>query len=151
MYPMRSAGSRRCPCRTGKDELLETAMALHDAAIKDEYFVKRRLAPNVDFWYVCSFITLRIYLLRSSFSKTSGGEFFFFPASGNSVKIVSRSGLIYRAMGKWRIQGAITSSRSARFPPRLFPGPICRAPRGGLVGSLATGVFNRDKLGDLSV
>jgi hypothetical protein len=36
--------------RTGKDELLETAMALHDAAIKDEYFVKRKLAPNVDFW-----------------------------------------------------------------------------------------------------
>jgi hypothetical protein len=27
-------------------------MALHDAAIKDEYFVKRQLAPNVDFWYV---------------------------------------------------------------------------------------------------
>jgi citrate synthase len=38
--------------RTGKDELMETAMALHDAAIKDEYFVKRQLAPNVDFWYV---------------------------------------------------------------------------------------------------
>ncbi|KAI0038543.1 peroxysomal citrate synthase [Auriscalpium vulgare] len=35
---------------TGKDELLETAMALHDAAIKDDYFVSRRLAPNVDFW-----------------------------------------------------------------------------------------------------
>ncbi|KAI0777049.1 peroxysomal citrate synthase [Irpex lacteus] len=34
---------------TGKDELLETAMALHDAAMKDEYFVKRKLAPNVDF------------------------------------------------------------------------------------------------------
>ncbi|KAH9986226.1 peroxysomal citrate synthase [Russula vinacea] len=34
---------------TGKDELMETAMALHDAAIKDEYFVKRQLAPNVDF------------------------------------------------------------------------------------------------------
>ncbi|KAI0058161.1 peroxysomal citrate synthase [Artomyces pyxidatus] len=34
---------------TGKDELLETAMALHDAAIKDEFFVSRRLAPNVDF------------------------------------------------------------------------------------------------------
>ncbi len=37
---------------TGKDELLETAMALHDAAMKDEYFVKRKLAPNVDFWCV---------------------------------------------------------------------------------------------------
>lgn len=36
--------------RTGRDELLETAMALHDIAIKDEYFVSRKLAPNVDFW-----------------------------------------------------------------------------------------------------
>ncbi|KAK7690677.1 hypothetical protein QCA50_005776 [Cerrena zonata] len=35
---------------TGRDELLETAMALHDAAMKDEYFIKRKLAPNVDFW-----------------------------------------------------------------------------------------------------
>ncbi|KAF8199591.1 peroxysomal citrate synthase [Pholiota molesta] len=35
---------------TGKDELLETAMALHDVAMKDEYFIKRKLAPNVDFW-----------------------------------------------------------------------------------------------------
>ncbi|KAH7908194.1 citrate synthase-like protein [Hygrophoropsis aurantiaca] len=35
---------------TGKDELLDTAMALHDAAIKDQYFVSRKLAPNVDFW-----------------------------------------------------------------------------------------------------
>jgi citrate synthase len=39
-----------CCLSTGKDELLETAMALHDAAMKDEYFIKRRLAPNVDFW-----------------------------------------------------------------------------------------------------
>ena len=36
--------------RTGKDELLETAMALHEAAMKDEYFTSRKLAPNVDFW-----------------------------------------------------------------------------------------------------
>ena len=41
-------------CSTGKDELLETAMALHEAAMKDEYFIKRKLAPNVDFWYVVS-------------------------------------------------------------------------------------------------
>ena len=36
--------------RTGRDALLDTAMALHAAAMKDEYFVKRKLAPNVDFW-----------------------------------------------------------------------------------------------------
>jgi citrate synthase len=37
-------------CRTGSDPLLDTAMALHDAAMKDDYFTKRNLAPNVDFW-----------------------------------------------------------------------------------------------------
>jgi len=35
---------------TGKDELLETAMRLHDVAMNDEYFIQRKLAPNVDFW-----------------------------------------------------------------------------------------------------
>lgn len=35
---------------TGKDELLETAMVLHKAAMEDDYFIKRKLAPNVDFW-----------------------------------------------------------------------------------------------------
>ncbi|KAK0450233.1 peroxysomal citrate synthase [Armillaria borealis] len=42
---------------TGKDELLETAMALHEAAMKDEYFIKRKLAPNVDFWYMLIIVT----------------------------------------------------------------------------------------------
>ncbi|GAA5885166.1 hypothetical protein JCM6882_007257 [Rhodosporidiobolus microsporus] len=35
---------------TGTDELLETALALRDAALKDDYFVSRKLAPNVDFF-----------------------------------------------------------------------------------------------------
>ncbi|KAH7101887.1 peroxysomal citrate synthase [Auriculariales sp. MPI-PUGE-AT-0066] len=35
---------------TGKNELLETAMKLHDMAIADDYFVSRKLGPNVDFW-----------------------------------------------------------------------------------------------------
>jgi citrate synthase len=34
----------------GRDPLLDTAMALHDAALKDDYFISRKLAPNVDFW-----------------------------------------------------------------------------------------------------
>lgn len=55
-------------CRTGKDELLETAMALHEAAMKDEYFIKRKLAPNVDFWYVflLSFAVIRFDKNNSS-------------------------------------------------------------------------------------
>ncbi|TFK33249.1 peroxysomal citrate synthase [Crucibulum laeve] len=46
---------------TGKDELLETAMALHEAAMKDEYFVSRKLAPNVDFWYTDGILSGLIY------------------------------------------------------------------------------------------
>jgi hypothetical protein len=56
--------------RTGKDELLETAMALHDAAIKDEYFVKRKLAPNVDFWYVL----LATFLFQGCSYRILGGK-----------------------------------------------------------------------------
>ncbi|GAA5880503.1 hypothetical protein JCM8547_008346 [Rhodosporidiobolus lusitaniae] len=35
---------------TGKDELLDTALALRDAALKDSYFIERKLSPNVDFF-----------------------------------------------------------------------------------------------------
>ncbi|PLW04989.1 hypothetical protein PCANC_07541 [Puccinia coronata f. sp. avenae] len=35
---------------TGRDKLLDTAIALHEHAMKDEYFQSRNLYPNVDFW-----------------------------------------------------------------------------------------------------
>jgi hypothetical protein len=35
---------------TGKDELLDTALALRDAALADDYFISKKLAPNVDFF-----------------------------------------------------------------------------------------------------
>ncbi|MBK9476667.1 MAG: citrate synthase [Tetrasphaera sp.] len=34
----------------GKDELLDIAMRLEDIAVKDDYFVERKLYPNVDFY-----------------------------------------------------------------------------------------------------
>lgn len=34
----------------GRDPLIEVAVALQDHALKDEYFVSRRLYPNVDFY-----------------------------------------------------------------------------------------------------
>jgi citrate synthase len=45
-------------------------MALHDAAIKDEYFVTRKLAPNVDFWYVL----LRTFLFQGRSLPILGGK-----------------------------------------------------------------------------
>lgn len=35
-------------------------MALHDAALKDDYFVSRKLAPNVDFWRYVHFFSIKL-------------------------------------------------------------------------------------------
>jgi len=35
---------------TGRNKLLDTALALEKAALSDDYFIKRRLYPNVDFY-----------------------------------------------------------------------------------------------------
>jgi Citrate synthase, C-terminal domain len=34
----------------GRDPLIDIAIALHQAASRDNYFVSRKLYPNVDFW-----------------------------------------------------------------------------------------------------
>lgn len=52
-------------------------MVLHDLALKDEYFIKRNLYPNVDFWRYVAHVIYPIYPLSD----------------------LSRSGLIYKAMG----------------------------------------------------
>ncbi|KAJ3170840.1 hypothetical protein HK101_011322 [Irineochytrium annulatum] len=42
----------------GTGEMGELALALEDAALKDEWFVKRGLFPNIDFWSAIVFHTL---------------------------------------------------------------------------------------------
>lgn len=34
----------------GREPLIDVAIALRDAALKDEFFIKRKLFPNVDYW-----------------------------------------------------------------------------------------------------
>lgn len=34
----------------GRDPLIEVAVALEQAALSDEYFIARKLYPNVDFY-----------------------------------------------------------------------------------------------------
>ena len=75
-------------------------MALHDAALKDDYFVSRKLAPNVDFWrYV-----------QASEIKPSSDDFEY-------------SGLIYRAMGAYLygIHNMGVGSSNPGFPMDFFP------------------------------
>jgi len=105
---------------TGADPLLNTAMALHDAALKDDYFVSRKLAPNVDFWrYDHTFATER-----------SSDHFVWFD-----------SGLIYRAMGAFLDKDLQYESElmNTRFPDGLFPRPIRRTPCCGVACALASG------------
>lgn len=65
-------------------------MALHDAAIKDEFFVKRKLAPNVDFWYVVTRLFLFPNIDRTEFGLGFvGGEWF---AEFLSLKIALNNG-----------------------------------------------------------
>ena len=50
-------------------------MRLHELAMKDEYFIKRKLAPNVDFWYVGFFLNVLCILSeRSLLSVDTGGK-----------------------------------------------------------------------------
>ena len=34
----------------GREPLIDVAIALKDAALQDEFFIKRELFPNVDYW-----------------------------------------------------------------------------------------------------
>ena len=51
----------------GRDPLIEVAVALEKAALSDDYFVKRKLYPNVDFYsgLVYRFYSSNIFLLMS--------------------------------------------------------------------------------------
>ena len=45
---------------TGKDPLLDIALELERIALEDEYFVKRKLYPNVDFYSGIIYQAMRI-------------------------------------------------------------------------------------------
>jgi hypothetical protein len=97
-------------------------MVLHDAALKDDYFVSRKLAPNVDFWRSVHIFAIKL----------------------NSDDIVwLDSGLIYRAMGAYSAENPKYGSEltNARFPDGLFPRLVRRAPCCGVACTLAPGAY----------
>jgi len=61
---------------TGKDPLLEIALELERIALEDEYFVKRKLYPNVDFYsgiiYQAMRIPLDMFPVLFAIPRTSG-------------------------------------------------------------------------------
>jgi citrate synthase len=58
------------------DPMLEVAMRLEEAALKDEYFVQRKLYPNVDFYsgliYKALGIPTEMFTVMFALARTSG-------------------------------------------------------------------------------
>ncbi|KAL1738390.1 putative citrate synthase, partial [Schizophyllum fasciatum] len=112
---------------TGTDELLETAMALHQAAMKDEYFVKRKLAPNVDFWsgliYRAMGFPLDFFPVLFAVPRVVGwlAHWRQMMLQEGGVKIW-RPRQIY--VGPGRRDYATVEERVAREGPRLAPSPV---------------------------
>jgi citrate synthase len=61
---------------TGKNPLLDIALELERIALEDEYFVKRRLYPNVDFYsgliYQSMGLPMSMYTVLFAIARTSG-------------------------------------------------------------------------------
>ena len=59
-----------------QDPLLEVAMALEDVALKDEYFIERKLYPNVDFYsgiiYKALNIPVEMFTVMFAIARTAG-------------------------------------------------------------------------------
>ena len=58
------------------DPLLEVAMRLEEAALKDEYFIQRKLYPNVDFYsgiiYKALKIPTEMFTVMFAIGRTAG-------------------------------------------------------------------------------
>ena len=61
---------------TGKNELMDVAMELEKVALNDEYFVKRKLYPNIDFYsgiiYRAMGIPVEMFPVLFAIARTSG-------------------------------------------------------------------------------
>lgn len=94
-------------------------MALHGAALKDDYFVSRRLAPNVDFWRYVHICRFKRVLLTSRDQQWTD---------------LSRNGYVF---GQETQRELTTIRLSDGFLPR----PVRCTPCRGLACPLAPGVY----------
>jgi citrate synthase len=60
----------------GKDPLFDLALALEEVALQDEYFIERRLYPNVDFYsgiiYKALGIPINMFTVMFAIARTAG-------------------------------------------------------------------------------
>jgi citrate synthase len=87
---------------TGKNPLLDIALKLEETALKDEYFVSRRLYPNVDFYsgliYQAMGFPMEMFTVLFAIPRTSGWLAHYRELLDQDMKIV-RPRQLYTGLG----------------------------------------------------
>jgi citrate synthase len=81
------------------DPLLEVAMALEEVALKDEYFIERKLYPNVDFYsgiiYKALNIPVEMFTVMFAIARTAGWIAHWLEQNGSGDVKIGRPRQIY--------------------------------------------------------
>lgn len=81
------------------DPLFELALALEEQALKDEYFIERRLYPNVDFYsgiiYKALGIPVNMFTVMFSIARTAGWVSHWLEMKADPSQRIARPGQLY--------------------------------------------------------
>jgi citrate synthase len=84
---------------TGKNPLLDVALKLEEVALQDEYFVKRKLYPNVDFYsgliYQALGFPVDMFTVLFAIPRTAGWLAHFSELLGDKEQKISRPRQVY--------------------------------------------------------
>ncbi len=120
---------------TGKNPLLDIALKLEEIALADDYFISRRLYPNVDFYsgliYQAMGFPLEMLTVLFAIPRTSGWLSHYQELLQQDVKIARPRQLYIGAEERKYVpmSGALvvaTRSRLRRVAPRALAGARCR-------------------------
>src|SRR5437879_8678426 len=102
---------------TGKDPLLDLALELERIALEDEYFVKRKLYPNVDFYSGIIYRAMRfpvdMFPVLFAIARTSGWLAQWAELLGDADQKIARPRQVY--LGE-RSRGYLPLARRIAFP-----------------------------------
>lgn len=81
------------------DPLFELALALEDYALKDEYFIEKKLYPNVDFYsgiiYKALNIPVDMFTVMFAIARTTGWVSHWLEMTGDSTTVIGRPRQVY--------------------------------------------------------
>jgi citrate synthase len=86
------------------DPLLEVAMALEEVALKDDYFVERKLYPNVDFYsgiiYKALNIPVEMFTVMFALGRTAGWIAHWLEQNAEGSVKIGRPRQVYTGAGE---------------------------------------------------